>query len=77
VLLVLDNFNLLLNSCESHSAQSAALDLVESFNEMLSYAQNDRKVSLVIGTNRDLFNPDPADLSLSFYREFKNHSTHF
>ena len=38
VLLLMDNYNILANSCDSESPE---LDLVETVNELLSYAQND------------------------------------
>ena len=46
------------------------MDLVESFNELLALAQNDRNISVAIGVNRDLFyGPE-----LPFYRELKSSS---
>ena len=38
VLILMDNYNILANSCDSENPE---LDLVETVNELLSYAQND------------------------------------
>ena len=67
VLILLDNYNILANSCDSERPE---LELVETINEFLSYAHNDESTSVVLGCNRDLFQED--SLSSAFYREFKN-----
>jgi hypothetical protein len=62
---LIDNWNVLANSCDSDAPE---MDLVESFNELLELAQNDKNVSVAIGVNRDLFfGPE-----LPFYRELKS-----
>ena len=63
----MDNYNILANSCDSTTPE---LELVETVNEILSYAQNDQQMSVILGCNRDLFPED--SLSEAFYREFKN-----
>lgn len=63
--MLIDNWNVLANSCDSDAPE---MDLVESFNELLALAQNDKNVSVAIGVNRDLFfGPE-----LPFYRELKS-----
>ena len=67
VLLMIDNYNILANGCDSASPE---LDLLETANEMLSYAMNDDSTSVALGINRDLIPQN--SLEAAFYRELKN-----
>ena len=69
ILLVVDNINILFNSCYTRNE----LDLIETFNEFLNYCELDN-VSLALCVNRDLIYDENSDsyMGMSFYRDLKN-----
>jgi len=64
VFVMLDNWNILANSCDSSTPE---LDLLEVFNTLISMAQVSSELSFAIGINRDLFEGP----EVPFYREIK------
>ena len=63
--IMLDSYNMLANGSDSSTNE---LDLVEAFNEFLSFPQRNETISLVFGVNRDLFREEEA----IWYREYKH-----
>lgn len=67
VLILIDNINILLNSCDTERPE---LDLTEFINHFVAQSDSDSNISIALGTNRDLLESD--SLSEAFYREMKH-----
>lgn len=67
VLVLVDNFNILANSCDSERPE---LDVSEFLNHICATSEDDSHVSIAIGANRDLVEAD--SLTEAFYRELKH-----